>query len=197
MTKINSTLPHKTHKMKNNMITLGSALPDFKKKTVVDIAPGKEFSTWQNDTHQIENKWLVLFWWPKDFTFVCPTEIIEFDNAHAQFQSKNTLLVGASTDTEFVHLAWRLQHPGLKELRMPMLADTNKSLATALGILDEEEGVAYRATLIVDPQGTVRWICVNDMNVGRNVDEVIRVLDALQTGEKTPCNWKKGDLTLG
>jgi peroxiredoxin (alkyl hydroperoxide reductase subunit C) len=139
---------------------------------------------------------MILFWWPKDFTFVCPTEIIEFDNSFAELQSKNTLLVGASTDTEYVHLAWRMQHPGLRDLQMPMLADTNKSLANALGILDEDESVAYRATFIIDPNGIIKWICVNDMNVGRNVHEVLRVLDALQTGEKTPCNWQKGQSTL-
>jgi peroxiredoxin (alkyl hydroperoxide reductase subunit C) len=105
-------------------------------------------------------------------------------------------VLGASVDTHFVPLAWRNDHPDLKDLPFPMLADTKRELSTALGIL-HKDGVALRATFIVDPQGVIRWVTVNDLNVGRNVDEVVRTLDALQTDELCPCNWKKGQATLG
>jgi peroxiredoxin (alkyl hydroperoxide reductase subunit C) len=106
------------------------------------------------------------------------------------------MLIGASTDTEFVHAAWRRDHNDLRDLKFPMLADTSKSLAEELGILSAEEKVAYRVTYIVDPEGIIRWVCVNDLSVGRNVNEVLRVLDALQTDELCPCNWVKGEATL-
>ena len=101
-------------------------------------------------------------------------------------------MLGASTDTHFVHLAWRKNHDDLKSLPFPMLADTKRELAEALGILHKQDGVALRATFIVDPEGVIRWASVNDLSVGRNVPEVLRVLDALQTDELCPCNWKKG-----
>lgn len=178
------------------MLAVSSKFPEFKKKAVVSITPGKEFGEITSDDHKKAKKWMVMFWYPKDFTFVCPTEITEFDNLYKEFESRNTMLVGASTDSEFVHLAWRNQHPDLKNLKLPLLADTSKSLAEALGILESEEKIAYRVTYIVDPEGTIRWVCANDLSVGRNVDEVLRVLDALQTGKLTPCNWQKGKPTL-
>ena len=141
-------------------------------------------------------KKVVLFWYPKDFTFVCPTEISEFDKAHEDFANKNTVLIGASTDSEFVHLGWRNAHPDLRGLQHPMLADTSKSLSEELGILNDDEKICYRATFIIDPKGIVRWVSVNDLSVGRNVGEVLRVLDALQTEKLTPCNWHKGEKTL-
>ncbi len=104
-------------------------------------------------------------------------------------------MLGCSVDSEFVHLAWRKDHEDLKGLPYPMLADLRKDLSTALGILDEE-GVAKRATFVVDPHGIIRFASVTDMNVGRNVNEVLRVLDALQTDELCPCNWQRGDETL-
>jgi len=104
-------------------------------------------------------------------------------------------VLGASVDSEFVHLAWRKDHPDLRGLPFPMLADLRKDLSKALGVLDEE-GVAKRATFIVDPHGTIRFASVTDMNVGRNVNEVVRVLDALQTDELCPCNWQRGEDTL-
>jgi peroxiredoxin (alkyl hydroperoxide reductase subunit C) len=137
-----------------------------------------------------------MFWWPKDFTFVCPTEIAEFNKHFLDFSDRDAVLYGASTDSEFVHAAWRNNHNDLKDLRFPMIADTSKSLAEELGILSADEKVAYRATFIVDPQGIIRWVSVNDLSVGRNVNEVLRVLDALQTDELCPCNWVKGEETI-
>ena len=178
------------------MISLGQKFPDFKKKATVSIKPGKEFSEISNSDHIKKKKWMVMFWYPKDFTFICPTEIVEFDANNSEFAKRNCDLIGASTDTEYSHLGWMVSHPDLKKLQIPLLADTSKSLAEELGILNANEKIAYRATFIVDPQGFVRWINVNDLDVGRNVEEVIRVLDGLQNGGLIPCNWKKGDKTL-
>lgn len=178
------------------MLTIGDKFPEFKKLATVSTEMGKEFSELTSEDHKKAGKWMVMFWYPKDFTFVCPTEIAEFGNHNEEFVNKDTMLVGASTDSEFVHLAWRNDHKDLKNLPIPLLADTSKSLAEDLGILESEEKVAYRATFIVDPEGIIRWVNVNDLSVGRNVQETLRVLDALQTGNLTPCNWEAGQDTL-
>lgn len=179
------------------MITIGQKFPEFNKTSVVSLEKGKQFMDISSEMLiNDENRWTVFFWWPKDFTFVCPTEIAEFNNNFSEFRDRDTYLLGASTDSEFVHLAWRENHEDLKNLRFPMVADTSKSLAEDLGILEPNEKIAYRATFIIDPQGIVRWVSVNDLNVGRNVKEVLRVLDGLQTDELCPCNWEKGEETL-
>lgn len=180
--------------MSNRILSIGSKFPTFSKKAAVSTEKGKEFIDLSNEA--LEGKWTVLFWWPKDFTFVCPTEIAEFNRNYEEFTDRDTVLIGASTDSEFVHVAWRKDHKDLKDLKFPMLADTSKSLAEELGILEENEKVAYRATFIIDQEGVIRWVSVNDLNVGRNVQEVIRVLDGLQTDELCPCNWNKGEETL-
>lgn len=182
--------------MSNRILSVGAEFPQFTKKAVVSIEKGQEFFDLTANDHREANKWMIMFWWPKDFTFVCPTEIAEFNKHYTDFVDRDTLLIGASTDSEFVHLAWRKDHADLKDLRFPMLADTSKSLAEELGILEANEKVAYRVTYIVDPQGIVRWVSVNDLSVGRNVSEVLRVLDALQTDELCPCNWTKGQETI-
>lgn len=175
---------------------MGAEFPRFTKKAVVSIEKGQEFFEITSNDHRTSGKWMVMFWWPKDFTFVCPTEIAEFNKHYSDFADRDAALVGASTDSEFSHLAWRKDHADLRELRFPMLADTSKSLAEELGILEANEKVAYRVTYIVDPEGVIRWVSVNDLNVGRNVSEVLRVLDALQTDELCPCNWTKGQETI-
>ena len=182
--------------MKNYVLSVGSEFPTFKKSAVVSTEKGKEFYEISSSDHKLAGKWMLMFWWPKDFTFVCPTEIAEFNKHYSDFVDRDTVMIGASTDSEFVHLAWRKDHEDLKNLRFPMLADTSKSLAEELGILETVEKVAYRVTYLVDPNGIVRWVSVNDLSVGRNVDEVIRVLDALQTDELCPCNWQKGEETI-
>src|SRR5215510_11287046 len=176
------------------MLTVGDRFPEFALQGVVSLDKGREFQEISHESHP--GKWRVAFLWPMDFTFICPTEIAEFGRRNSDFADRDAQLLGASTDTHFVHLAWRRDHPDLRELPYPMLADTKRELSTALGILHKEEGVALRATFIVDPQGIIRWASVNDLKVGRSVDEVLRVLDALQTEELCPCNWKKGDPTL-
>ncbi len=182
--------------MANYMLGLGSQFPTFSKTAVVSLEQGKEFATITSEDHKKDGKWLVMFWWPKDFTFVCPTEIAEFNRRAGDFADRDASLIGASTDSEFVHAAWRRDHDDLRGLKFPMLADTSKSLAEELGILTEGEKVAYRVTYIADQDGIIRWASANDLSVGRNVDEVLRVLDALQTDELCPCNWKAGEATL-
>ena len=176
------------------MLTIGDRLPSYSLQAVVSREAGKEFATLTHDSHP--GKWLVLFAWPMDFTFVCPTEIAAFGKKNTDFKDRDAQLLGLSTDSHFVHLAWRNQHPDLKDLPFPMLADTKRELCSALGILHKTDGVALRATFIVDPTGVIRWASVNDLSVGRNVDEVLRTLDALQTDELCPCNWKPGEKTL-
>ena len=175
------------------MLTIGDRLPSFQLQSVVSLVAGQEFAELTDHSHQ--GKWKLLFAWPMDFTFVCPTEIAAFGARAEDFEDRDCQILGMSTDTQFVHLAWRKQHPDLKNLPFPMLADTKRELSTALGVL-HEDGVPLRATLIVDPEGVVRWVCVNDLSVGRNVPETLRVLDALQTDELCPCNWKPGEKTL-
>jgi lipoyl-dependent peroxiredoxin subunit C len=177
------------------MLTVGEKFPNFKLKAVVSLEKGNEFQEVTESTHR--GKWQVIFFWPMDFTFICPTEIAEFGKRNKDFADRDAQVLGASTDTQFVHLAWRNNHPELKSLPFPMLADTKRELSSALGILHKDEGVALRATYILDPEGVIRWVTVNDLSVGRSVDETLRVLDALQTDELCPCNWKKGEKTLG
>ena len=177
------------------MLTIGDRFPEYNMKAVVSTDPKDAFVQLHGDSHP--GKWRVIFFWPKDFTFVCPTEIKAFGDLNGEFHDRDAQLLGASTDSEFVHLAWRQSHPDLKDLPYPMLADIKRELSTSLGILDKEEGVALRATFIVDPQGVIRFVSVNDLSVGRNPAEVLRVLDALQTDELCPCNWKPGQDTLG
>lgn len=176
------------------MLTIGDISPTFSLQAVVSREAGKEFETITSESYP--DKWKVLFFWPMDFTFICPTEIAEFGRKNADFKDRDAQLLGASTDSHFVHLAWRNNNADLKDLSIPMLADTKRELSSALGILHKQDGVALRATFIVDPQGIIRFASVNDLSVGRNVDEVLRVLDALQTDELCPCNWKKGEATL-
>ncbi|HVQ75994.1 MAG TPA: peroxiredoxin [Candidatus Binatia bacterium] len=176
------------------MLTVGDRLPAFHLQSVVSLDKGREFAALTNASYP--GKWLVLFAWPMDFTFVCPTEIAEFGKRNTEFADRDTQVLGLSTDTHFVHLAWRRDHEDLRSLPYPMLADTRRELSSALGILHKSEGVPLRATFIVDPEGIIRFASVNDLSVGRNVDEVLRVLDALQTGELCPCNWQAGEPTL-
>ena len=176
------------------MLTVGDRFPSFKLQSVVSLEPGREFRELANDSYP--GRWLVVFLWPMDFTFVCPTEIAEFGRREREFAQREAQVLGGSTDTQYVHLAWRQNHPDLKALPFPMLADTKRELSTALGILDKTEGVPLRATYIVDPSGVIRYAAANDLSVGRNTDEVLRILDALQTGELCPASWKRGQPTL-
>lgn len=176
------------------MLTVGDRFPEFKAKATVSNDLENAFIDITHESYR--GKWKIVFFYPKDFTFVCPTEIAGFGKLHDEFADRDAQIIGASVDSEFVHMAWRQQKEELSKLPFPLLADTNRRLSTALGILDEDEGVARRATFIVDPDNVIRFSMVTDMNVGRNPDEVLRVLDALQTDELCPCNWHEGESTL-
>lgn len=176
------------------MLTVGEQFPSYELTAVVSLHHGAEFETVTENSYA--GKWKVYFFWPKDFTFVCPTEIAAFGEMAPEFSARDCEILGASIDSEYVHLAWRTHHPALKSLPFPMLSDIKRDLTEQLGILDLKEGVAQRATYIVDPDNVIRFAYVTDLSVGRNPEEVLRVLDALQTGELCPCNWKKGEETL-
>jgi alkyl hydroperoxide reductase subunit AhpC len=176
------------------MLGIGSPFPSYcllgtvssEKKTAFQLITNEDFP----------EVWKVYFFWPKDFTFICPTEIAAFARLYAQFTERGAVVLGASLDSEYVHLAWRQQHPDLLTVPFPMLSDVKRELTSQLGILDPLEGVAQRATYIVDPAGIIRFVCVHDLLVGRNPLEVLRVLDALLTDEMCPCNWQEGEPTL-
>ncbi len=176
------------------MLTIGDTFPAFHLKAVVSSDPKTAFTDISDKTDAA--KWKIVFFWPKDFTFVCPTEIASFGKLAGEFADRDAVVYGVSTDSEFVHLAWRQNHSDLNDLPFPMLADIKRELSGALGILDKAEGVCLRATFVVDPDNIIRFVAVNDLNVGRNTQEVLRVLDALQTDELCPCNWQKGEAVL-
>ena len=176
------------------MLGVRDKFPSYSVTATVALEKGKEFATITDQDYQ--GKWKIYFFWPKDFTFVCPTEIAAFGKLNGEFADRDAQILGGSTDSEFVHHAWRTHHADLKNLPFPMLADVKRELSEALGILDKNAGVCQRATYIVDPDNVIRFAYVTDLSVGRNPQEVIRVLDALQTDELCPCNWSKGQETL-
>ncbi|MFN7095248.1 MAG: peroxiredoxin [Burkholderiales bacterium] len=176
------------------MLKIGNQFPNFNLTAVTG-------SDHISDFHQVSlthygKQWKIFFFWPKDFTLVCPTEIAGFAKLEHEFKERGTVLIGGSTDSDFVHAAWRKSHPDLQPLTFPWLADIKKELATSLGILDIATGVANRATFIVDPDNVIRHVEMTDLNVGRNPQETLRILDALQTDELCPCNWQLGEATL-
>lgn len=176
------------------MLGVGEKFPAFSLTATVSTDKNNAFKTITDKDYA--GKWKVFFFWPKDFTFVCPTEIAGFGKKNRDFLDRDAQILGGSVDSEYVHLAWRNNHEDLKNLPFPMLADIKRELTEQLGILDPEAGVAQRATFIVDPDGIIRFVYVTDLSVGRNPDEVLRILDALQTDELCPCGWQKGEATL-
>ena len=176
------------------MLTVGEKFPAFEVTAVVDLDLKKAFQPISDASYP--GKWKVYFFWPKDFTFVCPTEIAAFGKLNPEFASRDAQVLGGSIDSEFVHWAWRNEQPSLKDLPFPMLSDIKRELTSALGILDLKAGVAQRATFIVDPENVFRFVYVTDLSVGRDPQEVLRVLDALQNGGLTPCGWHKGEDTI-
>jgi peroxiredoxin (alkyl hydroperoxide reductase subunit C) len=176
------------------MLGIGEEFPSYSLTAVVSTDRKNAFKTITDQDYC--GQWKVYFFWPKDFTFVCPTEISGFARLNREFQDRDAQIFGASIDSEFVHLAWREHHEDLRNLPFPMLSDIKRDLTEQLGILDPAAGVAQRATFIVDPDNVIRFVYVTDLSVGRNPQEVLRVLDALQTDELCPCNWTKGEETL-
>jgi alkyl hydroperoxide reductase subunit AhpC len=140
-------------------------------------------------------KWIVLFFYPRDFTFICPTEIEEFGKMYPEFQNLGCEILAASTDSKEVHKAWFETDARLKAVSYPIIADTTHELADMYNVLDND-GAAQRGTFVIDPDGILRFILVSADSVGRNIQEMLRVVEALQTGEKCPANWQKGEETL-
>ncbi len=167
---------------------IGQKAPEFKLEGV-----SHETFEW-HALADYRGKWVVLFFYPRDFTFICPTEITGFSKADDAFKKLNAQVLGVSTDSKHSHKAWLKE---LGALKYPLLADTTHKVAAAYGALIEEEGEAIRATFIIDPEGTVKYALYHADNVGRSVKETLRVLEALQTGEKCPMEWNPGEQTLG
>ena len=181
------------------MLTVGDHFPSFRLTAVQGGPKGLEPSTAFITVTEADDatRWKLVFFWPKDFTLLCPTEIVAFGRLSREFEDRDTTVLGVSIDSEFVHMNWRLNHADLRDLPFPMLSDIKRELSQACGVLDRTEGVALRATFLVDPEGVIRHVGVNDLSVGRNPQEVLRILDALQTDELCPCNWQKGQDVLG
>jgi alkyl hydroperoxide reductase subunit AhpC len=197
----NEKLPHDTHAVRTwhgekavPPARVGRQAPDFSLDAVVGMERGKDF--WRISLADYRGKWVILFFYPNDFTFVCPTEIKAFNAALDSFRKLNAEILGASVDSKFSHLAW-MKRGDLGDLKYPLLSDFRKDVAERYGILEESEGVALRGLFIIDPQGVIQHSSINNLSVGRSVDEVLRVLEALQTGELCPINWKPGQKTLG
>jgi alkyl hydroperoxide reductase subunit AhpC len=144
-------------------------------------------------------KWLVFFWYPLDFTFVCPTEITALSDRYEEFQELNTEVLGASTDSVYSHRAW-LRTPrdqnGIEGVKYPILADMTHQIARDYGVLIEEQGIALRGLFIIDPDGVLQYATINNLNIGRSVDETLRVLQGLQSGGLCPSDWKPGKKTI-
>ncbi|PSB92171.1 peroxiredoxin [Candidatus Pandoraea novymonadis] len=182
------------------MKTVGEKLESFSVKAV---KPGfnhheeNNVSAFEDITEaSFPGKWKIIYFYPKDFTFVCPTEIVEFGKLNDQFSKRHAILLGGSVDNEFVKLAWRREHKDLNKLNHYSFADVKGALIDQLGIRDKEAGVALRATFIIDPENTIQHVSVNNLNVGRNPQEVLRILDGLQTNELCSCNRTIGGATL-
>ena len=176
------------------MLTIGDKFPSFDLKAVVSTDPKTAFT--QVTDKSEAGKWKVVFFWPKDFTFVCPTEIAEFARLNSEFAARDAVVLGGSTDNEHSKLAWRRDHADLNALPIWTFADPAGRFASALGVLDEAEGVAQRATFVVDPNNVVQHVYVTSLNVGRAPAATLRVLDALQTDELCACNRPAGGDTL-
>jgi len=175
-------------------VRVGRPAPDFNLDAVVSTEAGKEFRTLS--LGDFRGKWLVLFFYPADFTFVCPTEITGFNAAYDEFTRLNASIAGVSTDSKWSHLAW-IKRGDLGVLKFPLLADFTKKVTRGYNLLEEDVGVAQRGLFIIDPKGVVQYQVIHNLDVGRSVEETLRVLEALQTGGLCPLGWKPGQKTLG
>jgi alkyl hydroperoxide reductase subunit AhpC len=180
-------------------LMVGNPAPNFNEKALV----GGDATLMTKDNafklislSDYRGKWLVLFFYPLDFTFVCPTEIEEFGKSYEEFKKLNCEVVACSTDSHHSHFAWRNQLPTLHKLPFPMIADFTRTIAKNYEILKESTGYALRGLYIIDPDGILQYVVIHPEDVGRNTAEILRVVSALQTGEKTPCNWVAGEATI-
>ncbi len=170
-------------------VKIGEKVPEFTAQAYV----GGEFR--KISLSDYKGKWVILFFYPRDFTFVCPTEIKGFAQAESAFRKLNADVVGASTDSEYSHKAWFEKE--LPMVKFPILADTNHKISRDYGVLVEGEGLALRGTFIIDPDGVLQYMVVANTSIGRSIQETVRTLEALQTGGLCPVDWKPGEKTLG
>ena len=183
------------------VLTIGDQFPDYELTAVVpgnlkDVAADKPEDYFTAVSSSVpEGTWRVVFFWPKDFTFVCPTEIASFGDLYDEFKDRDCEVIGVSVDNEYTHYAWRRSHDKLQDLPFPMASDLKRELVGALGVLNAD-GVADRATFIVDPHKVIQSMTITSGSVGRNTEEVLRQLDALQSDELCACNWKAGAATI-
>ena len=179
------------------MKTVGDKITSF---AVTGVRPGQPEDAFYTITEEsFEGKWKVIVYYPKDFTFVCPTEIVAYDKLAQDFEDRDAMLLTGSTDNEFCKVAWQNAHADLKKIKHHQFADTQRgelSLIEQLGVFYAPAGAALRATFIVDPDNVIQHVTVNNLNVGRSPEETLRVLDALQTGELCACNRTIGGETL-
>ncbi|MGY6529091.1 MAG: redoxin domain-containing protein [Cyanobacterium sp.] len=179
-------------------IRVGQKAPDFMATAVVD----QEFQMVKLSNYL--DQYVVLFFYPLDFTFVCPTEIIAFSDRHEEFTSLNTEILGVSVDSEFAHLAWiqtERKQGGIGDINYPLVSDLKKEISTAYEVLEPEAGIALRGLFIIDPEGLIQYMTINNFSFGRSVDETLRVLKAIQyvqshQDEVCPIDWQEGDKTM-
>jgi len=179
------------HSEETRFIAVGQDLPNF---ALQSVRKSDQTTFPKISKEDCKGKWTVIFTWPFDFTFVCPTEVMEFNKLYDEFDKLNCNLFGLSIDSPYVHTKW------IKELgdniKFPFLSDVKREFAHQMGILDKNSGGTYRATYIVDPETTIRSISINDLAVGRNPSETLRLVQAFQTGKLCGCSWKPGQATL-
>ena len=184
------------------VLTIGDQFPAYE---LTGVVPGKladieatkpeDYFTTVSSEGLDEDTWRVVFFWPKDFTFVCPTEIAAFGKLADEFEARDCQVIGVSVDNEYTHYAWRRSHDKLQDLPFPMASDLNRELTEALGI-KRATGEADRATFIIDPHNVIQSVSVTADSVGRNTEEILRQLDALQSDELCACNWQAGAATI-
>ena len=174
---------------------INSQLPEFK----VQAYRNGAFET--VNSKDVSGKWAIFFFYPADFTFVCPTELVDMADKYAQFQAMGVEIYSVSTDSHFVHKAWHDASESIRKIQYPMLADPTGALSRAFGVMIEEDGMAYRGTFVVNPEGKIKIAEIQDNGIGRNADELLRKVEAAQfveshPGEVCPAKWKKGSETL-
>lgn len=183
------------------VLTIGDQFPHYELPAVVPGNLAELDAKSENDYFTTVSSdvpagtWRVVFMWPKDFTFVCPTEIAAFGKLYQDFKDRDCQVVGVNTDNEYAHYAWRRSHEDLRDLPFPLASDLTRQLVSEVGVLNQA-GVCDRATFIIDPNNTIQFVSVDAGSVGRNTDEVLRQLDALQSDELCACNWQKGAATI-
>lgn len=174
---------------------INSPIPEFK----VQAYYNGVFKTVSNE--DIKGKWAIFFFYPADFTFVCPTELVDMAEKYEQFKAMGVEVYSVSTDSHFVHKAWHDTSESIRKIQYPMLADPTGVLARGFGVMSEEDGMAYRGTFVVNPEGVVKLVEIQDNSIGRNAEELLRKVEAAQfvathKGEVCPAKWKKGEETL-